>query len=74
MALGSTVGSMEAELLQMNFISKIIRDENKLDLQVTNADQCTVDILAYLVDKKIPILKYERLEPSLENVFLEVVG
>lgn len=73
-ALGSTLTSLEAELLHMNYVSRIIRNENKLDLQVTNADQCSVDILAYLVEKKIPILKYERLEPSLENVFLEVVG
>ncbi|MDF2512636.1 MAG: transporter ATP-binding protein [Herbinix sp.] len=62
------------ELKQMNFISRIVINENKIDIQMTNAEQYGMNILAYFVEKKIPVLKYELLEPSLENVFLEVVG
>lgn len=32
------------------------------------------DILRFLADKRIPILRIERQEPSLEDLFMEVVG
>ena len=71
---GSKVDQISKELLQMNFVSKIVTKDNKIDIQMTNAEQYGMNILAYLVEQKIPVLKYELLEPSLENVFLEVVG
>ncbi|HWT74253.1 MAG TPA: ABC transporter ATP-binding protein [Mobilitalea sp.] len=46
---------------------------NKIDIQLANAEQYGPDILAFLVKEKVPLLRYEIMEPSLENVFLEVV-
>ena len=31
------------------------------------------DVLSFITDRKIPLLKLERLEPTLERVFMEVV-
>jgi ABC-2 type transport system ATP-binding protein len=74
LGVGSNVEQISKELKLMNFVSKIVIKENKIDIQMTNAEQYGMNILAYLVEQKIPVLKYELLEPSLENVFLEVVG
>ncbi len=71
---GSNVDQISKELKRMNFVSKIVIKENTMDIQMTNAEQYGINVLAYLVEQKIPVLKYELLEPSLENVFLEVVG
>jgi hypothetical protein len=30
------------------------------------------DVLRFVADQKIPILKIERTEPTLENLFMEV--
>ncbi len=73
-AMGNKTEQISKELVQMNSVSKIMTKDNKLDIQITNAEQAGMDILAYLVQQKIPVLRYELLEPSLENVFLEVVG
>lgn len=47
---------------------------NKIDIQLVNAGQSGKGILEFLVQNDIPVLRYEIMEPSLENVFLEVVG
>jgi len=47
---------------------------NKINIQISNAMISGTDIMAYLVSERVPLLRYELLEPSLENVFMEVVG
>jgi ABC-2 type transport system ATP-binding protein len=47
--------------------------DNCVNLQLIKAEQNGAEILSYLLQNRIPILRYEILEPSLENVFLEVV-
>lgn len=32
------------------------------------------DILHFLADKKMPVLRIERREPTLEDLFMEVIG
>lgn len=49
-------------------------DGNKIDVQLNNVEVFGKNILAFLVRENVPILRYEIMEPSLENVFLEVVG
>jgi ABC-2 type transport system ATP-binding protein len=59
---------------QLGFVSSVSTDGNKINAQVKNAEQNGPAILAYLVKENAPLLRYEIMEPSLENVFLEVVG
>lgn len=65
---------LEKGMKQLAFVAGISSVGNKLEIQVANAEQYGPNILAYLVQEKIPIVRYEIMEPSLENVFLEVVG
>lgn len=68
------VKQLAAGLSKLAFVSGTNTMGNKIDIQVTNAEQFGSEILAYLVKEKVPLTRYEILEPSLENVFLEVVG
>jgi ABC-2 type transport system ATP-binding protein len=60
-------------LKQLNFVTKTVANGTRLDVELTNAEQYSPNILAYLVKEKLPLMRYEILEPSLENIFLEVV-
>ena len=42
-------------------------------IKLTNAEEYGKEIMSLWLEN-IPVLRYEILEPSLENVFLEVVG
>jgi ABC-2 type transport system ATP-binding protein len=38
------------------------------------SEECPLaEVLAFLADKKIPVLRLEREEPTLESLFMEVV-
>jgi ABC-2 type transport system ATP-binding protein len=63
-----------AKLGRLEFVTNTILTGNKIDLQLAKAEQFGSEILAFLVKENIPLLRYEVMEPSLENVFLEVVG
>jgi len=65
---------LEESLKRLSFVSQAKATGNKLDIQLTSADKFGPEILAFLVKEKVPLIRYEIMEPSLENVFLEVVG
>ncbi len=60
---------VEALLLAFSFLepvkkqSLLLRDDGRLP-----------DILRFLADERLPILRIEKKEPALEELFLEVVG
>lgn len=64
---------VEEDLKKLPFVRNINVEENKIDLRLTNAEQQGLSVMAYLVSEKVPVLRYELLEPSLENVFMEVI-
>ena len=55
------------------FVASTNTVANKIIIELGDSEQYGPDILAYLVKEKVPLIRYEILEPSLENVFLEVV-
>lgn len=57
----------------LSFVIEVKDSLNKIDIHLTKAEQHSKEILSYLVNEDIPVLRYEILEPSLENVFMEVV-
>lgn len=69
----------EHALKVMNMLLKIpsvldaVAEDRTLKARVRGIDEAGQDILALLSKKDIQVLRYEVLEPSLENVFLEVV-
>lgn len=68
------VNELKHGISKLPFVSGTSSVSNKIDIQLINSEQYSSEILAYLVKERIPLIRYEILEPSLENVFLEVVG
>ena len=60
----------DALLIQQSFEKTKITEENKLVFSTTN--YTTKEVLRFISDKNIPILKIEKKEPTLEDVFMEV--
>lgn len=67
-------GGLEAKIKKLPFVLGTSVKENCVNIQLTKAEKYGMDILAFLVQENIPVVRYEILEPSLENIFLEVVG
>lgn len=73
--LGSKVdlNKVAEGLKHISSVSKTAINGIKLDVELINAEQYSPEVLAYLVQEKVPLVRYELMEPSLENIFLEVV-
>mgnify|MGYP003356760191 CR=1 FL=1 len=50
-----------------------IRQIGRNQLSFCESDSAMFDMLRFIADKHIPLLKLERVEPSLESLFMEVV-
>lgn len=59
---------------ELPFVLEVVLEKEGILIKLTNAEEFGKEILSLLVREDILILRYEILEPSLENVFLEVVG
>jgi ABC-2 type transport system ATP-binding protein len=68
------IDELATRLRTLPFVSNTLLNGNKIDIQLTKAEQYGPEILAFLVKENVPLLRYEIMEPSLENVFMEVVG
>lgn len=65
---------LETKMKGLPFVLEVTTKDNYINLNLTKAEIYGREIMELLVRENIPILRYEVLEPSLENVFLEVVG
>jgi ABC-2 type transport system ATP-binding protein len=69
---------MNTELMsrinELPFVLEGALEKDGILIKLTNAEKFGKEIMSLLVREDIPVLRYEILEPSLENVFLEVVG
>ena len=66
------VQELAEEIRKIPAVSKVEIKDREITVHCS-AEKCGGEILALAVNEKIPVLRYEVLEPSLENVFLEVV-
>lgn len=71
---GFALKNLAAGLGKLPSVIKTNIIDNKIEVQLTNAEQLGTNILAFLVKENVPVIRYEIMEPSLENVFLEVIG
>lgn len=60
-------------LNQLSFVSESTVHENTVTVSLSDARTQGHKILELVLSEQIPLIKYEVLEPSLEDVFLEVV-
>ncbi len=68
------IGKLEKGLLMLPFVKNTCITGHTLETELTNVQEHGSHILAFLVKEGIPVVRYEILEPTLENVFLEVIG
>lgn len=57
----------------LSFIQSVERSQNAVTVQLHDPQKNGLKIIDVLSDEQIPIMNYELLEPSLENVFLDVI-
>lgn len=67
-------GELSTSINKLPFVLETSLEGDGILIRLTNAEEFSKEILSLLVREDIPVLRYEVLEPSLENVFLEVVG
>lgn len=69
----SDVIALSNAIKNLPYISNIDIKENSISLNATDINKACIDILNIVIKENLSLYKYEILEPSLENVFLEVV-
>lgn len=67
-----TENSADADAIGKSFPTAKIVGENQI--RFSESDYSTSEILRFVADNNISILKFERIEPTLENLFMEVAG
>ncbi len=70
---GVNIDDIVANLKKLSVVQSVSVKQNQIVAVLSDADQDGLQIMAYLVSEQIPVLRYEILEPDLENVFLEVI-
>lgn len=61
------------KLKEKPYVSAVSLREPYIEIQLSGGEMKPGQILDFLSTEKVPLLRYELMEPSLENVFLEVV-
>lgn len=67
------ISILEEKLKDIGNITNILIDGKEVRLELNNINETGKEIVKLLANNDISIVKYEVLEPSLENLFLEVV-
>ncbi len=71
---GVNIERLMGEIKNLPFVVNANTEDNRIEIQLKNAEQLGTGLLKFLVQENIPVMKYEILEPSLENVFMEAIG
>jgi ABC-2 type transport system ATP-binding protein len=61
------------KLKEIPYVLGVNLCDTYIEIQLSGGEVRPGQILALLSEQQIPLLRYEQMEPSLENVFLEVV-
>lgn len=67
------VETILTKLKEKPYISEVSRQDSCVNIQFLGGAGEARHILDFLSKEQVPLLRYELMEPSLENVFLEVV-
>lgn len=63
----------EADMLQLQKAFCNMRQLGRTQLVFCEKEHNTFEVLRFIADRNIPLLKMERVEPTLETLFMEVV-
>lgn len=73
LADGAGAEKLSTACARFPFISNVGRKDNTLTLKLRDAEANGRELLTWVLSERLPLVKYEVLEPSLEDLFLEVV-
>ena len=73
LAKGYPMETIMKKLKEKPYVSQLTRKDECIDIHFLGGEEEARHILELLSKEQVPLLRYELLEPSLENVFLEVV-
>lgn len=68
------LSSFAEKLRLLPFASAVENSGHSLTISLAENAESRAELFAYLVEQKVSVLKYEVMEPDLENLFLEAVG
>ena len=71
---GQVALQLADKIRSLPFVLEAAVEDSSIHIQLTKAQKFGKELMALIVREDISVLRYEILEPSLENVFLEVVG
>ena len=63
----------EDNIRKLEEVFGVIRRTESSDLIFRDDNNVSYEILRFLADNRIPVIRFEHIEPSLEKLFLEVV-
>jgi len=69
----SELSALTEKMKQLSFVSGIERNGHAVFVHLSDLHKNGRELLSFLIAKKAIVLKYEVMEPTLENLFLEVV-
>lgn len=61
------------KMKSLKYIQESTISSNRIDIRMVKPDLYNEKLLEFLVEQKVPLLRFEVMEPSLENLFMEVV-
>lgn len=73
-AEGTSLETMKQELLKFPFVLGVEQQANELIVQMQEYEKYGLQVLQYFVSRGIIMRKFEVMEPTLESLFVEVVG
>ncbi|GAA0783735.1 ABC transporter ATP-binding protein [Hathewaya limosa] len=70
----SGLRKLEEHIILDSNVIKVDLDKNTMIITLKDLENTSMGILNFIISNKIPLLKYEVCEPSLESMFLEVIS
>lgn len=64
---------LEKELKRLDFVTRVIRDEKKLEIHVNNIKLAKKEFPRYMLSSKYTLIEYEISSPTLEDIFMDLV-
>ncbi|HFD6749713.1 TPA: ATP-binding cassette domain-containing protein [Enterococcus faecium] len=61
-------------LLQREYITHVEVDDRSLTVQVANSQECFSELNAYILSTKVAFEGIEIIEPTLDDIYLEIIG
>ena len=68
------VANLTARLATVPWIERVTATESGIVVMVSDADRAAAELLPIVVEIGVRLAAFERVRPSLEDVFLRLVG